>query len=64
MGAEWEYRNDEDREMVQTMGPLRHGITILVSSLKTREPCDSELCTLYLIYSISKGINFKDESQI
>ncbi|XP_034258942.1 A disintegrin and metalloproteinase with thrombospondin motifs 2 isoform X3 [Pantherophis guttatus] len=30
MGAEWEYRNDEDREMVQTMGPLHHGITILV----------------------------------
>ncbi|KAK9406511.1 ADAMTS2: ADAM metallopeptidase with thrombospondin type 1 motif 2, partial [Crotalus adamanteus] len=30
MGVEWEYRNDEDREMIQTMGPLRHGITILV----------------------------------
>ncbi|XP_063148301.1 A disintegrin and metalloproteinase with thrombospondin motifs 2 isoform X1 [Candoia aspera] len=30
MGAEWEYRNDEDREMVQTMGPLHHSITILV----------------------------------
>ncbi|XP_026540931.1 A disintegrin and metalloproteinase with thrombospondin motifs 2 [Notechis scutatus] len=30
MGAEWEYRNDEDREMVQTMGPLRHSISILV----------------------------------
>uniref|UniRef100_A0A8C6Y7F7 ADAM metallopeptidase with thrombospondin type 1 motif 2 n=1 Tax=Naja naja TaxID=35670 RepID=A0A8C6Y7F7_NAJNA len=36
MGAEWEYRNDEDREMIQTMGPLRHSISILVSSLKTR----------------------------
>ncbi|XP_028574056.2 A disintegrin and metalloproteinase with thrombospondin motifs 2 [Podarcis muralis] len=29
MGVEWEYRNDEDREMVQTMGPLRNGITVL-----------------------------------
>uniref|UniRef100_A0A8D2IU58 ADAM metallopeptidase with thrombospondin type 1 motif 2 n=1 Tax=Varanus komodoensis TaxID=61221 RepID=A0A8D2IU58_VARKO len=29
MGVEWEYRNDDDREMVQTMGPLRNGITIL-----------------------------------
>uniref|UniRef100_A0A8C9N8G5 ADAM metallopeptidase with thrombospondin type 1 motif 2 n=1 Tax=Serinus canaria TaxID=9135 RepID=A0A8C9N8G5_SERCA len=30
MGVEWEYRNDDDRETVQTMGPLRHGIVILV----------------------------------
>ncbi|PKU28836.1 hypothetical protein llap_20860 [Limosa lapponica baueri] len=29
MGVEWEYRNDDDRETVQTMGPLRHGIVIL-----------------------------------
>ncbi|KAH0629818.1 hypothetical protein JD844_012218, partial [Phrynosoma platyrhinos] len=29
MGLEWEYRNDDDREMVQTMGPLRNGIIIL-----------------------------------
>lgn len=36
MGVEWEYRNDEDREMVQTMGPLRNGITVLVSNLKMR----------------------------
>uniref|UniRef100_A0A8C9NBJ8 ADAM metallopeptidase with thrombospondin type 1 motif 2 n=1 Tax=Serinus canaria TaxID=9135 RepID=A0A8C9NBJ8_SERCA len=28
MGVEWEYRNDDDRETVQTMGPLRHGIVI------------------------------------
>ncbi|XP_062976895.1 A disintegrin and metalloproteinase with thrombospondin motifs 2 [Elgaria multicarinata webbii] len=32
MGVEWEYRNDDDREMVQTMGPLRNGITILAIS--------------------------------
>uniref|UniRef100_A0A7M4EXW4 ADAM metallopeptidase with thrombospondin type 1 motif 2 n=1 Tax=Crocodylus porosus TaxID=8502 RepID=A0A7M4EXW4_CROPO len=30
MGVEWEYRNDDGREMVQTMGPLRNGIVILV----------------------------------
>ncbi|CAM5159830.1 unnamed protein product [Natator depressus] len=30
MGVEWEYRNDDDRETVQTMGPLSNGIVILV----------------------------------
>lgn len=35
MGVEWEYRNDDDRETVQTMGPLRHGIIILVSQSET-----------------------------
>ncbi|KAJ6667886.1 hypothetical protein lerEdw1_016207, partial [Lerista edwardsae] len=30
MGVEWEYRNDDDRETVQTMGPLRNGIIVLV----------------------------------
>nr|XP_033783173.1 A disintegrin and metalloproteinase with thrombospondin motifs 2 isoform X3 [Geotrypetes seraphini]XP_033783174.1 A disintegrin and metalloproteinase with thrombospondin motifs 2 isoform X3 [Geotrypetes seraphini]XP_033783175.1 A disintegrin and metalloproteinase with thrombospondin motifs 2 isoform X3 [Geotrypetes seraphini] len=29
MGIEWEYRNDDERESVQTMGPLHHGIVIL-----------------------------------
>lgn len=35
MGVEWEYRNDDNRETVQTMGPLRNGIVILVSQMKT-----------------------------
>lgn len=35
MGVEWEYRNDDDRETVQTMGPLRNGIVILVSQMET-----------------------------
>lgn len=35
MGVEWEYRNDDDRETVQTMGPLRNGIVILVSQMRT-----------------------------
>ncbi|XP_051834688.1 A disintegrin and metalloproteinase with thrombospondin motifs 2 isoform X1 [Antechinus flavipes] len=30
MGVEWEYRNDDDRETVQTMGPLYGAITVLV----------------------------------
>uniref|UniRef100_A0A8D0GSP3 ADAM metallopeptidase with thrombospondin type 1 motif 2 n=1 Tax=Sphenodon punctatus TaxID=8508 RepID=A0A8D0GSP3_SPHPU len=30
MGVEWEYRNDDDRETVQTMGPLHNGIVVLV----------------------------------
>lgn len=36
MGVEWEYRNDDDRETVQTMGPLRNGIIVLVSPSKMR----------------------------
>lgn len=31
MGGEWEYRNEEDRETLQTIGPLRGPITVLVS---------------------------------
>ncbi|XP_053573209.1 A disintegrin and metalloproteinase with thrombospondin motifs 2-like [Bombina bombina] len=30
MGIEWEYRNDDDRETIQTMGPLHNAIVILV----------------------------------
>ncbi|XP_069508763.1 A disintegrin and metalloproteinase with thrombospondin motifs 2 isoform X2 [Ambystoma mexicanum] len=30
MGIEWEYRNDDNRESVQAIGPLHHGIVILV----------------------------------
>ncbi|XP_075065848.1 A disintegrin and metalloproteinase with thrombospondin motifs 2-like isoform X1 [Mixophyes fleayi] len=30
MGIEWEYRNDDNRETIQTMGPLRNSIVILV----------------------------------
>uniref|UniRef100_A0A5S6MMU9 Cilia and flagella associated protein 73 n=1 Tax=Xenopus tropicalis TaxID=8364 RepID=A0A5S6MMU9_XENTR len=30
MGIEWEYQNDDNRETVQTMGPLHNPITILV----------------------------------
>uniref|UniRef100_G3TV70 ADAM metallopeptidase with thrombospondin type 1 motif 2 n=1 Tax=Loxodonta africana TaxID=9785 RepID=G3TV70_LOXAF len=30
MGVEWEYRNEDDRETLQTMGPLHGTITVLV----------------------------------
>ncbi|XP_069826490.1 A disintegrin and metalloproteinase with thrombospondin motifs 2-like isoform X1 [Dendropsophus ebraccatus] len=30
MGIEWEYRNDDNRETIQTMGPLRSPVVILV----------------------------------
>ncbi|XP_017162675.1 flocculation protein FLO11-like isoform X5 [Poecilia reticulata] len=29
-GVEWEYENDNDKETVQTTGPLRHGILIMM----------------------------------
>lgn len=32
-GIEWEYENDNDKETLQTTGPLRHGIFIMVLNL-------------------------------
>ena len=29
-GVEWEYENDNGKETLQTTGPLRHGILIMV----------------------------------
>uniref|UniRef100_A0A672ZPP4 ADAM metallopeptidase with thrombospondin type 1 motif 2 n=1 Tax=Sphaeramia orbicularis TaxID=375764 RepID=A0A672ZPP4_9TELE len=29
-GVEWEYENDNDKETLQTTGPLRHGVLIMV----------------------------------
>ncbi|XP_034037077.1 A disintegrin and metalloproteinase with thrombospondin motifs 2-like isoform X2 [Thalassophryne amazonica] len=29
-GVEWEYENDKDKETLQTTGPLRHGVLILM----------------------------------
>ena len=31
-GVEWEYENDNDKETLQSTGPLRHGILIMVHS--------------------------------
>lgn len=33
-GVEWEYENDNDRETLQTTGPLKHGIVIMVNNFK------------------------------
>lgn len=29
-GVEWEYENDNNKETLQSIGPLRHGILIMV----------------------------------
>ncbi|KAK2904079.1 A disintegrin and metalloproteinase with thrombospondin motifs 2-like isoform X2 [Channa argus] len=31
-GVEWEYENDNDKETLQTTGPLRHGVLIMIKS--------------------------------
>lgn len=36
MGVEWEYRNEDGRETLQTMGPLHGTITVLVSQTGAR----------------------------
>ena len=38
MGVEWEYRNEDGRETLQTMGPLHGTITVLVSQTGARPP--------------------------
>lgn len=36
MGVEWEYRNEDERETLQTIGPLHGTITVLVSAAPAR----------------------------
>lgn len=31
-GVEWEYDNENDKESLQSTGPLRHGILIMVNT--------------------------------
>lgn len=38
MGVEWEYRDEDGRETLQTMGPLRGTITVLVSQSQAWMP--------------------------
>lgn len=38
-GVEWEYQNENDKETLQTTGPLRHGILIMVLSPVTVAGC-------------------------
>lgn len=37
-GVEWEYENDNNKETLQTTGPLRHGILIMVH-IEINENC-------------------------
>lgn len=39
MGVEWEYRDEDGREMLQTTGPLHGTITVLVSPCRARPGC-------------------------
>lgn len=34
-GVEWEYENDNDKETLQSTGPLRHGVLIMVCNNMT-----------------------------
>ena len=37
MGVEWEYRDEDGRETLQTMGPLHGTITVLVGQVHTSQ---------------------------
>ncbi|XP_073343192.1 A disintegrin and metalloproteinase with thrombospondin motifs 2-like [Pagrus major] len=45
-GVEWEYENDNDKETLQTTGPLRHGILIM---MKLHGDEDVELSYKYMM---------------
>lgn len=53
MGVEWEYRNEDERETLQTIGPLHGTITVLVSDAPARGGeglgCSSSPCTLQVM---------------
>lgn len=38
-GVEWEYEYDNGKETLQTTGPLRHGILIMVQAESGRSQC-------------------------
>lgn len=50
MGVEWEYRNEDDRETLQTIGPLHGTITVLVSASRP-QPWGAMGCPSFL-YSL------------
>lgn len=53
-GVEWEYENDNGKETLQTTGPLRHGILIMVQSEK--EESTIEFCSAYTFTHTCFGI--------
>ncbi|XP_061134978.1 A disintegrin and metalloproteinase with thrombospondin motifs 2-like isoform X1 [Syngnathus typhle] len=63
-GIEWEYENDKDKETLQTTGPLRHGILILV---KTHGDEDVNFSYKYMMnmdsdFSIQNNILVEDSA--
>lgn len=36
-GVEWEYENDNDKETLQTTGPLRHGVLVMVKKKRNKQ---------------------------
>uniref|UniRef100_A0A4W5LXH2 ADAMTS/ADAMTS-like Spacer 1 domain-containing protein n=1 Tax=Hucho hucho TaxID=62062 RepID=A0A4W5LXH2_9TELE len=40
-GVEWEYHNNDDMETIQTTGPLRYTVLVMVSHLYTLRSLDS-----------------------
>lgn len=43
-GVLWEYTNDDDMETVQTTGPLRYGVLIMVMSVIVSDSPDGGVC--------------------
>ncbi|XP_077388174.1 A disintegrin and metalloproteinase with thrombospondin motifs 2-like isoform X1 [Festucalex cinctus] len=63
-GIEWEYENDKDKETIQTTGPLRHGILIMV---KLHGDEDVNLSYKYMMnmdsdYAIQNNILVEDSA--
>lgn len=46
-GVEWEYENDNDKETLQTTGPLRHGILIMVYIEMSEDFGDTQAFSVY-----------------
>lgn len=43
-GVLWEYTNDDDMETVQSTGPLRYGVLIMVMSVIVSNSPDGDIC--------------------
>ncbi|KPP78224.1 hypothetical protein Z043_102288 [Scleropages formosus] len=64
MGVEWEYFNDDDKETIQTNGPLRYGVLVMV---RTHGEAKVALSYKYIIHedlqsSIESNILLEDSS--
>lgn len=43
-GVLWEYTNDDDMETIQTTGPLRYGVLIMVMKVIAYNRPDGDVC--------------------